>query len=78
APVATTRARAAEVLGATGSPAAVPALQEALTDADPQVRLTSLIAMGELGPPARTSIESLAGDDELGTVARRLLDLHVG
>ena len=78
APVATTRARAAEVLGATGSPAAVPALQEALTDADPQVRLTSLIALGELGPPARTSIESLAGDDELGKVARRLLDLHVG
>lgn len=74
---AATRARAAEVLGAVGSVAAIPALRSALADADHQVRLNSLIALGELGSAARPAIESVATDAELGAVARRLLELHV-
>lgn len=73
---ATTRARAAEVLGAVGSGAAIPALHASLADSDPQVRLAALIALGELGSAARPAIESVATDAELGAVARRLLELH--
>ncbi|MGB7963017.1 MAG: HEAT repeat domain-containing protein [Propionicimonas sp.] len=73
---ATTRARAAEVLGAVGSVAALPVLSSALADSDQQVRLTSLIALGELAEAARPAVESMAGDPELGKVARRLLELH--
>ena len=76
APSATTRARAAEVLGAIGSVAALPELSSALNDPDQQVRLTSLIALTELGAAARPAIESMTMDAELGTVARRLLELH--
>lgn len=77
APAGTIRARAAEVLGAVGSVSAIPVLSSALTDSDPQVRLTSLIALGELGAAARPAIEAMAGDPALGKVARRLLDPHV-
>lgn len=70
------RTAAAEVLGRIGEPGAVAGLTAAL-DGTPPVRLAALLALAELGAPGRPGIRSVVDDPRLGTVARRLLDLHV-
>lgn len=51
-PGAVGRARAAELLGATGASAAVPALVDLLADRDPDVRQVAARALGAVGDPA--------------------------
>lgn len=70
------KAAAAEVLGRLGEPAAVPHLAAALDGAS-AVRLAALLALAELGEAGRPAIRSVVDDPQLGTAARRLLDLHV-
>jgi HEAT repeat protein len=48
-PGAVGRARAAELLGAAGEPAAVPELERLLSDRDPDVRSAAARALGKLG-----------------------------
>jgi HEAT repeat protein len=58
-----TRIYALWSLGAIGDPAALPALREALTDADAGVRKTAAFALGSLGDPAAiASLEPLLAD----------------
>ena len=47
-----------------------------IDDPDPQVRLTALLALGEIGSAGRPGLERALADLELVGVARRLLDLH--
>ncbi len=48
-----------------------------IDDPDPQVRLTAVLALGEIGSAGRAGIERALADPELAGVARRLLlDLH--
>lgn len=61
------RARAADVLGQRGEPAAeaVPALTAALDDPDGRVRASAALALGNIGPKARgavSKISALASD----------------
>lgn len=47
-------------------------------DEDPQVRLTAVLALGEIGAAGRPGIERAKSHDDLAPIARRLLlDLHV-
>ncbi len=80
---AAARAQAAEVLGRVGSGTRLDeadaagvrsALAAALADGDQRVRLAALLALGELGAPARQLLEQVVADPELGTVAGRLLE----
>ena len=44
---------------------------------DPRVRLTAVLALGEIGSAGRPGLERALADPELADVARRLLlDLH--
>ena len=72
------RVQAAETLGRAGAPAAVDALAGALADDVREVRLAAALALGEVGDAGRPALEGLLADPDLGGVARRLLDLHVG
>ncbi|MDO5533151.1 MAG: HEAT repeat domain-containing protein [Propionibacteriaceae bacterium] len=74
APSAAVRADAAEVLGALGDDRAVPALEELLGDAEEDVRITALMALGALGGPAAARAIGSAQDapGRTGSLARRL------
>lgn len=79
---AAVRAVAAEALGRIAAvPSAEPAgriralLEPLLADPDHQVRISALLALGELGAPARPAIEGALADPGLTGLARRLLDL---
>lgn len=69
-----------EIVGRIGgeSPAALGSrCAELIDDPDPQVRLTAVLALGEIGSAGRAGIERALADPELAGVARRLLlDLH--
>jgi HEAT repeat protein len=56
---------AAVALGRTGDPAAVPALEEALSDPDPGVRWMALEALGAIGSPALPVLTRLLGSDDI-------------
>ena len=59
------RRRTAAYLGEIGSPLAVPALTEALSDADEETRAAAAEALGKVGPAAAPAV---------GELARRLTD----
>jgi HEAT repeat protein len=73
-----------EIVGRIGgeSPAALGSrcaelIEPLIDDPDPQVRLTAVLALGEIGSAERAGIERALADPELAGVARRLLlDLH--
>jgi HEAT repeat protein len=56
---------AAVALGRTGDPAAVPALEEALSDPDPGVRWMVLEALGAIGSPALPVLTRLLESDDI-------------
>ncbi|WP_067046912.1 HEAT repeat domain-containing protein [Methanofollis ethanolicus] len=56
---------AAVSLGRTGDPAAVPALEKALSDPDPGVRWMALEALGAIGNPALPVLTRLLGSDDI-------------
>jgi DNA-binding transcriptional MerR regulator len=79
-----TRAAAVEVVGRIGGDApaelgerCTALVAPAVDDDDPQVRLTAVLALGEIGPPARWALELAHSHSDLAAVAQRLLDLHV-
>jgi len=59
------RYEAAIALGRTGDPAAVPALENALSDPDPGVRWMALEALGTIGAPALPVLTHLLGSDDI-------------
>ena len=79
-PSAATRSAAAEALGRLGGGLSTEhggqsssLLAPLLHDTDPQVRMSALLALGELGRPGREAIESVGSHPQLGPVARRLM-----
>lgn len=83
-PDASVRAHAAEVLCYIGSPSAQPALEvlaQSLTDEDPDVRMSAVMAVRELitFPAARQALTVAArssADSRIRTVAQQTLDAH--
>ncbi len=78
-PDAAVRAVAAEALGRVGADSGDPTrpialLQPLLGDPEPPVRLSALLALGELGPSARRAVGAALADPGLARVAQRLLD----
>ena len=69
------RRHAAEVLGAIGQAAGVPALAAALEDAEPDVRLAAVLALGAIpGTESAAAVEGAAdaADPKVRSVGRRL------
>ena len=83
-PAVGTRLAVVEIVGRIGgeSPAASGSrcaglVEPLIDDPDPQVRLTAVLALGEIGSAGRSGLERALNDPELAGVARRLLlDLH--
>jgi DNA-binding transcriptional MerR regulator len=83
-PAVGTRLAVAEIVGRIGgeSPAALGSrcaelVDPLIDDPDPQLRLTAVLALGEIGSAGRAGIERALAAPELAGVARRLLlDLH--
>jgi DNA-binding transcriptional MerR regulator len=79
-----TRLAGVEIVGRIGGESAAALssrcaelVEPLIGDPDPQVRLTALLALGEVGSAGRAGIERTLADPELAGVARRLLlDLH--
>lgn len=71
------RSAAAECLGLVDEASVdlvIPALSQALTDPDREVRQTALMSLGSLGERAREALKAATQDPELRPLATRLLD----
>lgn len=74
---AAARSAAAECLGLVDEASvdlAIPALRQALTDPDREVRQTALMSLGGLGGRAREALRAAMADPELRPLATRLLE----
>ena len=80
----TTRVAATEIIGRIGGDSpnhlgrrCADVVTPLVDDEDPQVRLTAVLALGELGPAGRSGLDHALVHPDVARVARRLLDLHV-
>jgi len=79
-----TRSAATEIIGRIGGdspgtlgPRCADLVAPLVDDEDPQIRLTAVLALGEIGPAGREGLDLALVHPDVAGVVRRLLDLHV-